>query len=300
MDWKKIARALLFPPIALMIVLVPFATIFLAVSMTSMGTESLVSIVSYVIAAYTLTVWCIKIPDIIAFFKALREENAYVRRWREDVCLRVNVSLGLSILGNGFYAVFQLVLGIFHRTFWFCSFGVYYFCLAIMRFFLVLHTKKCTPGSYLHTELKKYRSCGWILLLMNLALAIIVFFMVYWNRTFEHHMIVAIAMAAYTFGAFILAIVNVLKYRQYNSPVFSASKAISLVAAAVSVLTLESTMLTAFADASMDAQTRKWMLAITGVAVCTLVVGVAIYMIAVGTKQLKIIRTEVENADQQS
>jgi len=130
---------------------------------------------------------------------------------------------------------------------------------------------------------------------MNLALALIIFFMVYWNRTFRHHMITAIAMAAYTFTALTTAIVNVIKYRKYNSPVFSASKAISLAAALVSMLTLESTMLTTFGDGTMAATTQKWMLGATGGAISVLIVATAIYMIVVGTKKLKQLKSEVEN-----
>ena len=147
-------------------------------------------------------------------------------------------------------------------------------------------------------ELTKYRTCGIVFLLMNLALALIVFFMVYWNRTFEHHMITAIAMAAYTFTAFTVAIVNVIKYKKYNSPVFSASKAISLAAALVSMLTLESTMLTTFSDGTMTAVEQKWMLGATGGAISVLIIATAVYMIVVGTKKLKLLESEVENGKQ--
>ena len=131
---------------------------------------------------------------------------------------------------------------------------------------------------------------------MNLALALIIFFMVYWNRTFQHHMITAIAMAAYTFTALIAAIINVIKYRKYNSPVYSASKAISLTAALVSMLTLESTMLTTFSDETMTALGQKLMLGLTGGAISALIVAVAVYMIVTGTKKLKILRSEVKHA----
>ena len=144
-------------------------------------------------------------------------------------------------------------------------------------------------------ELRKYRACGIVFLLMNLALALIIFFMVYWNRTFRHHMITAIAMAAYTFTALTTAIINVIKYRKYNSPVFSASKTLSLAAALVSMLTLESTMLTTFGDGTMTAIERKWMLGATGGVVSLLIVATAIYMIVVGTKKLKELKTEVNN-----
>jgi len=298
MDWKKIGKALLFPHIAIMILLVPIATVLLVGSMVFIGTESVIAYISYVLAAYTLTVWCFKIPYLIKFFKTFKNENKYARRWQDDTRLRVNVSLYGSLAWNALYGIFQLWLGFYHHTFWFYSLGAYYICLGVMRFFLARHTTKYAPGERMQTELKKYRACGIVFLVMNLALALIIFFMVYWNRTFEHHMITAIAMAAYTFTALTTAIINVIKYRKYNSPVFSASKAISLAAALVSMLTLESTMLTTFGDGTMTVVAQKWMLGATGGAISVLIVATAIYMIVVGTKKLKQLKTEVENGKQ--
>ena len=295
MNWKKLGKALLFPHIAIMVILVPISVVLLVGSMVFIGTESVIAYISYVIAAYTLTVWCFKIPKIIAFFKNFKNENKYVKRWQDDTRMRVNVSLYGTFAWNALYGIFQLCLGFYHRTFWFCSLGAYYICLAIMRFFLVRHTRKYAPGERMKSELKRYRACGWVFLVMNLALALIVFFMVYWNRTFEHHMITAITMAAYTFIAFTLAIVNVIKFKKYNSPVFSASKAISFAAACVSMLTLTSTMLTTFDDGTMDAFTEKMMLGGVGVAVSGVIVVMAIYMIVQGTRKLKRLKTEEQD-----
>jgi len=291
MDWKKIGKALLFPHIAIMIVLVPIAAVLLVGSMVFIGTESPIAIISYVISAYTLTVWCFKTPHLIKVFKRFKDENKYARKWQDDTRLRVKVSLYGSLVWNTLYGLFQLWLGFYHHTFWFYSLGTYYICLAVMRFFLALHTRRYAPGENMRLELQKYRACGWIFLFMNLALSLIVFFMLYWNRTFNHHMITAIAMAAYTFTAFTAAIVNIIKYKKYNSPVFSASKAISFAAACVSMLTLTSTMLTAFSDGAMDAATQKIMLGGVGLAVLTVVLAMAVSMIVKGTKKLK----EVQN-----
>ncbi len=295
MDWKKIGKALLFPHIAIMIILIPIATALLICSMVLVGTESPIAYVSYVLAAYTLTIWCFKIPNIIKFFKTFKEENKYAKMLRDDARLRVNLSLYGSLAWNALYGVFQLWLGYYHSTFWFYSLGAYYICLGVMRFVLLLHTRKYQPGEKMQTELKKYRACGWVFLAMNLALALIVFFMVYWNRTFVHHMITAITMAAYTFTSFTVAIVNVVRYRKYNSPVFSASKAISFASALVSMLTLESTMLTAFSDGTMSAVEQKWMLGATGGGIVAIILAMAIYMIISGTKKIKVIKKEENN-----
>ena len=298
MDWKKLGKTLLFPHIAIMIVLVPISTVLLVASMVFVGTESAIAYISYVLSAYTLTVWCVKIPYLIKFFKAFKDENKYARKWQDDTRLRVNVSLYGSFFWNIAYAIFQLWLGFYHHTFWFYSLGAYYICLAVMRFFLLLHTRKYAPGEKMRDELIKYRACGAVFLLMNLALALIIFFMLYWNRTFEHHMITAIAMAAYTFTAFTVAIVNVVKYRKYSSPVFSASKAISLAAALVSMLTLGSTMLTTFRDGTMTEMGEKLMLGSIGVGVSILIVATAIYMIVTGTRKIKQLDSEVKNGKQ--
>ena len=295
MDLKKIGKALLFPHLAILIILIPLATVLLVGSMAFVGSKSPIAIISYVLAAYTLTVWCFRIPYLVSFFKAFKAENKYARRWREDTLLRTRVSLYSSVLWNTLYGIFQLWLGFYHHTFWFYSLGAYYVCLAVMRFFLLRHTGKYALGENMRTELIKYRACGWIFLVMNLALSLIVFFMVYWNRTFTHHMITSIAMAAYTFTALTAAIINVIKYRKYNSPVLSAAKAISLAAVLVSMLTLECTMLTTFSDGGMTALQQKWMIGVTGAVISALIVAMAIYMIASGTKKLKALKSEVKN-----
>lgn len=287
MNWKRLGKALLFPHIAIMILLLPVATIFLVYSMVVLGTESVIAILSYVLSAYTLTVWCFKIPYLIRFFKTFKDENKYARRWQEDDRLRVNSSLFGSLLWNAAYGLFQLWLGYVHHTFWFYSLAGYYISLAIMRFFLALHTRKYQPGEKMRSELLKYRACGWVFLIMNLALALIIFFMVYWNRTFVHHEITTITMAAYTFYAFTFAIINVIKYRKFQSPVYSASKAISFAAACVSMLTLSSTMLTVFGNDTMTRDHRRLMLGLIGAAVSAIIVVMAIFMIVKGNAALK-------------
>lgn len=295
MDWKKIGKAILFPHIAILIILLPVATVLLVYSMVFVGTESIIAYISYVLAAYTLTVWCCQIPKLIKMLKNFKNENKYALRWQEDTRLRVNISLYGTLLWNTLYGVFQLWLGLYHHTFWFTSLGAYYICLAIMRFFLVLHTIKYDVGEKMYRELVRYRACGWVFLVMNLALLLIVFFMIYWNRTFEHHMITAIAMAAYTFTSFTLAIINVVKYRKYNSPVLSASKAISFASACVSMLTLTSTMLTTFSDGTIGELEKKMMLGGVGIAVSCVVLVMALCMIVIGTKKINSLKTEDEN-----
>ena len=287
MKLRKICKKLLFVPLFLRIVLVILSVPLLVASMTAFGSGSVLSYVSYALSAYTLTVWCFGLPFDIRRFKSFKRTSPFVRRWHSDERFRVNSSLYGSLGVNALYAAFQLWLGFVHHTFWFYSLAGYYILLAVMRFLLLRYTLSHKAGEDIAGELKRYRACGWVLLVTNAALALIVFFMVYWDRTFYHHEITAIAMAAYTFTAFVGAIVGIIKHKQYSSPVYSAARAVSLIAAAVSMLTLSSTMLTTFSGEDMTPTLRKAMLGSVGGAVSVFVLIMAIYMIAVGTRKIK-------------
>ena len=126
MDLKKIGKHIIFPHIAIMLVLFPVAIVFLVYSMIFVGTESIVAYISYVLAFYTLTIWCFKIPKLIRFFKTFKAENKYARLWQDDTRLRVNISLYGSLMFNTAYAVLQLGLGFWHASFWYYCNGCIY------------------------------------------------------------------------------------------------------------------------------------------------------------------------------
>lgn len=104
MRGKQILRALLRPHIAVLLVLLPLAAAALPYAMLTLDEQSPVRIGVYVLSAYTLTVWCVRVPDIIRFFRTFRQENKYARRWLSDTRLRVNVTLSASALFNAAYA----------------------------------------------------------------------------------------------------------------------------------------------------------------------------------------------------
>lgn len=288
-DWKKIGLRLLYPHIAVIICLLPISVACLVLAFVYLGTESILSIFAYLLSFYELLVICFRIPKMIAFFKTFKRENKYMQKWFSDVRLRMNASLYGSLVWNILFAVFQLVLGFIYKSLWFYSMFAYYVMLGVMRFFLLKHTRKYNANEEAEIELKRHVVCGWLLLFMNLALAVIVAFIVSMNKTFVHHMITTIAIAAYTFFTLTFAIINLVRYKKYNSPVYSASKTISLTAAVVSMFTLETTMLTTFGGEE-TVLLSKILLPISGVVVIGLVVTMAVIMIVKGSKKLKTIK----------
>lgn len=282
---RQLGRALLYPNRWLLLLLVPLCCVAL-IYVFVIETVEPVTYAVYALSAYTLTAVCFRIPAILAALRRLRRENRYIRRWFEDARLRVNVSLAGALLWNVGYAVLQLGLGIYHRSPWFYSLAAYYLLLSLMRAYLVRHSLRHAPGERLRGEWRRFRDCGWVFLVMNLALSVMMFYTVALDRAVEHHEITTIALAAYTFFTLTRAIVSSVKYRRYHSPLFSAAKAISLAAASVSMMSLESTMLVTFQDGTMGAEARRLFLALTGAAVTAVIVTMAIYMILQGSRAL--------------
>lgn len=289
MNWKKIGKRMLHPhPLSIGLVLLAATALLLFGARAGEG-GALLSGCSYALFFYLLVVISLRVPKIVRFGKRFKRENKYAARYVSDVRLRVNISLHVSLLFNSVYAVFQLGLGIWHRSIWFYAMAGYYFLLAGMRLLLAKYTRNYGPGERQTSEWRRYRMCGVVLLLITFALMVFILYFVWEIRVFKHHEITTIAMATYSFAYLILAIVNVIRYRSYGSPAYSAAKTISLVSALVSMLTLENTMLTVF-DRNCSAVFRQRMLGISGVAVIAAVQTIALYMIIHAGKQLRKIR----------
>ena len=287
MDWKKIGKGLLFPHPLMVGLLLPAALVMMLVCVLRQGSEAPLTIASYVLSFYGLVLVCVRVPEIIRLVQRFQQENRYYLLYKNDVQLRINISLYGTFAFNALYALFQLGLGLWHHSAWFYAMAGYYLLLAVMRLSLVRHTSHHAAGEDSHTEWRKYRFCGWLLLVMNLALAIFTLYFVFRIRTFLHHEITTISMAAYTFTALTLAIINAVRYRKYGSPAYSAAKAISLVSATVSMLTLENAMLTTFGQDSSE-MFRQIILGASGAAVILVVQGIALYMIVNAHRKLKI------------
>ncbi len=286
MDWKKLARRLLFPHPLLLGLLCAAAAVLLVYSFATQEASAPVSIVSYVLSFCALMLTCVRIPDMIRWVQRFQRENRYYLLYKNDVQLRINLSLCAAFAFNAAYALLQLCLGLWHHSAWFYAMAGYYLLLAVMRLSLVRHTHRHTPGEDTTLEWRKYRFCGALLLVMNLALAIFTLYFIFQIRTFGHHKITTIAMAAYTFTALTVALVNVVRYRRYGSPAYSAAKAISLVSATVSMLTLENALLTTFGQDEGELF-RQIMLGASGAAVILIVQGIALANIDKAGRGLK-------------
>lgn len=291
---KILKRIFSLPPAPTVLTAVPAFVLVIYVLKT--GTGGLLAYFAYAFSAYGLTI------SLTGCWRAIRSLGSHPltqktlaaplsRRLREDAAFRAELSLYRGFAVNLLYIVMKLAMGVYYRSLWFGFLAAYYALLAAMRFLLLCRRKELQGEARREIELRRYRLCGAALLLMNLALGGIVAFMVHENRSYEYPGTLIYAVAAYAFYAVITAIIHVIKYRRYGSPVLSAAKAINLVAAAVSLLSLETAMLARFGGGE-NLLFRKKMIGCTGGGICLLVLSMAVIMLVKASKQIKEIKSQ--------
>ena len=256
---------------------------------------------SYTCSAYALIITITGFPHFLAFINAVKryirehplmrklQGTAIGNRYFSDVRFRTEISLYQGLVINLLYIALKLFSGVRYRSYWFIALAIYYILLAFMRFLLLRRVKKKANRTPMDEEIRRYRLCGIMLLVMNQVLMGIVVYMVQQNRGFDYPGYLIYVMAAYSFYAVITAVINLVKFRKYESPVLSAAKAINLVAAMVSILSLETAMLAQFGGDDAP-EFRQLMTASVGGGVCTIVIGMAAFMIWRSGKLMKMER----------
>ena len=290
---KAVVKKIFFlPPLPTVLIALPsFILVFV---MLGIGDHSALAYVSYILSAYAMIITITGLPGVIeairsgidnlTLLKKIRGTTLGGRLLGDDI-FRSEITLHGGLFVNLLYVAMNLFSGIRYRSTWFVALALYYALLSAMRAVLVRYVHRKPVGLDVPAEFRRYRACGIILLLMNQALVGIIIYMVTQNRGFSYPGLMIYAMAMYTFYITISAIINVIKYRSHGSPVMSAAKTISLTAALVSMLSLETAMLAQFG--SDETEFRRIMLGVSGGVVCAFVLAMAIYMIARSTKQLK-------------
>lgn len=290
-DWKTLCIKILFPPAWMIIILTVISTISLVAVFVNGWELSPIAYVTYVISFYTLTVMCIVCWKVIpGYYRALNErlhENIYADKYMTDVAFKTHIGLYSSLIINLIYVLVNAISGIIYDTYWFGIFAVYYGIIAVMRFLLVRYVNENPIGQNYLGELKRARLCAGILLTVNFALSAAVLMMVYSDRGFSYQGFLIYVIALYTFYITTTAIIDMLKYRKYKSPVMSITKVIKMASALFSMLFLETAMFAQFgADTSPEA--KRILIMDTGAGISVAVVVMAIYMIVQTSKEIKL------------
>ena len=160
-----------------------------------------------------------------------------------DPLFRALVTSSVSMSWNLIYALFNLGLGAAYRSFWFISMAAYYVILGVMRLYAV------SCGSRGGARPAVMRRCGFGMTALGVALSGIICMAIAEKHNPKYHIVVMIAVAAFTFYLVVQTILNTVKAHKKKDGTLIVLRNISLASVIGSVLSLERSMLGTFGDA---------------------------------------------------
>lgn len=290
MDWKKITRKLLFPPVLVLVLLTVASAVLLTLVFVKGWEQSVVAYLVYVLSFYTLSVDCVfgimVLPKQYHQIRRKIYENPFGNRYMTDRAFRTKVSLYISLVVSMLYVGINFWSWHMLRSWWFVVLAVYYVIMAVMRFLLVRYVSTNEIGSGILAEWKRSRICAYILLLVNLSLSGAVLMILYQSKGYDYLGIMIYVMALYTFYSTIQTSVDIIKYRKLGSPVMSTAKIVSLSAALVSMLNLETAMFAQFGQ-EMSIQDQRLMIILTGAGISITIITLSVMLIIKATKEIR-------------
>ena len=293
MDWKKIGKKLLFPPLWLMVILTLISTAALTLVFVKGMEQSVPAYIVYVLAFYTLStvsVFCaLVLPKQYKEIKQKIYDNPLGNRFMTDRIFRINVSLSTAFLVSMLYVGINVWSWHMLHSWWFMVLAVYYGIMAMMRFLLVRYVHVQKIGTNLLKEWKRSRFCAYILLLINLSLSGAVLMILYQSKGYDYPGVMIYVVALYTFYAAIHSIVDIVRYCKLGSPVMSTAKIVSLSGALVSMLNLETAMFAQF-GAGMSPENQQIFIILTGAGVSITIVTLSVILIVNANKEIRRIK----------
>lgn len=213
----------------------------------------------------------------------LLREHPLVKRTLNNPRYEGLVSAVPSLTINIFYVLYNGGVGLRSGSAWFITMGIYYLLLSVMRFCLIYQAFR-NKGEAGNAH-RMTKAAGVFLLFLTATLGGSLYLTIQQEIAKSYHTIVMITIATYTFYKLILAVVNAAKARRRKSVLLIALRNIGCADALVSLLSLQTSMMASFGGEALAE--RRMMTTVTGLAVCVLIMGMGISMIAAPGKEMK-------------
>lgn len=226
---------------------------------------------------------------------ALAGRYPFVGRLQQDVRLRA-FSMGLlSLPVNGALALSKIAAGWRCSSAWLAALGGYYLVLCITRTMLLCQSRAAAalpdPRDRLRREWQAYRLCGWMLVVLSVALQGVALQIVQQGQGFVYGGYGIYAVALYDFYCLTAALLFLIRSRKRHTPVVRALRYVSLAVSLVSMLSLQTAMFAAFGQ-DMPPAVRRQMNLVTGTAVCLLLAVLGLGMAMAARRALRTPETE--------
>ena len=266
---------------------VPASFVLLAFVFAGNMTESVAAYISYGLSAYSLAVLIAeavrlfrKRERIADRFSEILKSNKFGKRYMENVTFRGKINSASGIVIDFAYAAFRGVSGILYGSVWFISMAVYHLVLGCLRVYLLackIRTEKNPEETRMIFEKRAYKTTAWFLLFLNIPMGGMMILMVVTDSGFNYPGYIIYLSAIYTFYKIISATIGLFHLRKLGSPLKSSAAILNFVAALMSVLGLQTAMISQFS--ANGEEYRRMMNAVTGGCVYFAFIVIAVCML---------------------
>lgn len=278
-NWVEI---LCFPKWWIVWILFNVSVVLLVYSLSG-NAWTIVQYPSYALATYTLFIVVLRLIQLGVRLKRLMYRNAFTYSLISDKEKRFVWGLGISFMTNLLFGLLKMGLGYYYESNWFKALGAYYIVLGMMRVLLFISGRN-KENIKKKNVWKIHGACGWMMLIIHLIMTGMVILMLRFNRYFDYPGVLVYVFALYAFYAIGISTWDVIRYWKDYNPILSASKKIQFSCALMSILALQSALLTQF---NQDDVYQVWMNTLTATFVCVCILVIAISMIVKARRELQ-------------
>ena len=202
-----------------------------------------------------------------------------------------------SFIVSLLFSAFNAYMGIVNRSIWYGALATFYIALAFLRGgVLVYHKNRIGKKNKRKNEeslkARVYRNSGIITLVLNIALSAAIGQMIFSSAHFTYIGWTIFAYAAYAFYKITMSIISFIRAHRQTDLTVRAIRNINLVDALVSILALQTALLTMFSQGEVDISLFN---TLTGIVVSSLSIAIGIYMIVSANKKMKLIQKDNKN-----
>lgn len=294
---KMILYRLIHPAKWILCFLPPVSFATLIFIFASKQEDSFAAYPIFVLSAYSLTILIAALPSLAGRLKQVKAKfwkhsrlikkissTTFGAQYLNDLLFRSSISIYQGMVVNFAYMLFRFVTAVQYRSVWFFSMAVYYLVLCMMKAYLVFSYRHRKQNGQTY-EILCYRRIAGMLFLLNIPMGGMIILMIQTDSGFTYPGYLIYLSALYTFYMMILSIINLIKFRKMGSPILSASKVLNVISALMSVLGLQTAMISHFSFEGEEY--RKMMNTITGTAVFATVMVTVIVMLIRSSKSKK-------------
>lgn len=305
--WKKILHPPKWAKVLTFIVTVISCAASILLLFVDYAEDSIIAILSYLlyaVAALTLTYSVYLLIPIVRNAKtnivAWMENHKYTNRYLHDFGFKTIITTVMSFAMSFINGCINGYLGIVNKSIWYGALAMFYIALAFVRGGVLFYhsrrlIKKDKNQNDDFAKAKVYLGSGIATLILNLALSSAIAQMIFSNAHFEYVGWTIFYSAAYAFYKITMSIISFIKAHKQTDLTVRAVRNINLVDALVSILALQTALLTVFSDPSVNISLYN---TLTGTAVSLSAIAIGIYMIVSASKTIKKLQKEETNNEQ--